>query len=105
MYDLRTFLDTVKEERPRDIVCIRRPVSHQYEPAAILTTFEHSYRFPILFFQSVAGSLFPVVTNVCGSMARLALALRCKVGELSQVYAARCAQPLKPALRSEGPIQ
>jgi 2,5-furandicarboxylate decarboxylase 1 len=105
MYDLRTFLDTVKEERPRDIVCIRRTVSPQYETAAILTKFEHSYRFPILFFQSVEGSLFPVVTNVCGSMARLALALRCKVGELSQVYAARCAQPLKPELRSEGPIQ
>jgi len=105
MYDLRTFLDAVREERPHDIVCIRRTVSPQYETAAILTKLEHSYRFPILFFQSVARSPFPVVTNVCGSMARLTLALRCKLGELSQVYAARCAQPFKPEVRSEGPIQ
>jgi len=105
MYDLRTFLDTVRVERPRDIVCISRTVSPQYETAAILTKLEHSYRYPILFFQSVAGSPFPVVTNVCGSMARLALALRCTVGALAQVYAAGCAQPVKPEVKSDGPVQ
>src|SRR5713101_6333304 len=105
MSDLRTFLDTVREERPRDMVSIRRTVSPQYETTAILTKLEHSYRFPILFFHSVAGSPFPVVTNVCGSMARLALALQCKVGELSHVYSARCAQPFKPEVRSDGPVQ
>ena len=87
MHDLRTFLDTVRRERPRDIVDIGRPVNPKHETTAILTKLEQAYRFPILFFRCVAGSPFPVVTNVCGSIARLALALRCSVGELSRVYA------------------
>jgi 2,5-furandicarboxylate decarboxylase 1 len=105
MHDLRTFLDTVRRERPRDIVDIGRAVNPKHETTAILTKLEQSYRFPILFFRCVAGSPFPVVTNVCGSIARLALALRCSVGELSRVYAARCAQPLKPEVKSEAPVQ
>jgi 2,5-furandicarboxylate decarboxylase 1 len=105
MHDLRTFLDTVRRERPRDIIYISRPVSSKYETAAILTKLEQSYRFPILFFHNVAGSPFPVVTNVCGSVARLALALGCSVGELSRVYAARCAQPIKPVITNTAPVQ
>jgi 2,5-furandicarboxylate decarboxylase 1 len=105
MHDLRTFLDTVRRERPRDIINISRPVSPKHETAAILTKLEQSYRFPILFFHNVAGSPFPVVTNVCGSIARLALALGCSVGELSRVYAARCAQPIKPVITNTAPVQ
>jgi 2,5-furandicarboxylate decarboxylase 1 len=106
MHDLRTFLDTVRRERPpRDIVDIGRTVSPKHETTAILTKLEQSYHFPILCFRSVAGSPFPVVTNVCGSVARLALALRCSVGELSRVYAARCAHPVKPEVKSEAPAQ
>ena len=104
MHDLRTFLDTVRRERPRDIIDISRPVSPKHETAAILTKLEQSYRFPILFFHNVAGSPFPVVTNVCGSIARLALALGCSVGELSRVYAARCAQPIKPVITNTAPV-
>jgi len=105
MHDLRTFLDTVRRERPRDIIDISRPVSPKHETAAILTKLEQSYRFPILFFHNVAGSPFPVVTNVCGSIARLALALGCSVGELSRVYATRCAQPIKPVITNTAPVQ
>ena len=105
MHDLRTFLDTVRRERPRDIVDIGRTVSPKHETTAILTKLERSYHFPILCFRSVTGSPFPVVTNVCGSVARLALALRCSVAELSRVYAARCAHPVKPEVKSEAPVQ
>src|SRR5207244_1851927 len=83
----------------------RRTVNPKHETTAILTKLEHSFRFPILFFHSIAGSSFPVVTNVCGSMARLALALQCSIGELSRIDSARCAQPVKPCLKSAAPVQ
>ena len=105
MYDLRTFLETVRREKPRDIVSIERTVNPRYETTAILTKLEQSFRFPILRFRSVAGSPFPVVTNVCGSTARLAMALNCTIGELPQVYAARCAQPVKPEIKPQAAAQ
>jgi 2,5-furandicarboxylate decarboxylase 1 len=105
MHDLRMFLETVRRERPRDIVDVGRTVNPKHETTAILTKLELAYRFPILSFRCVAGSPFPVVTNVCGSIGRLALALRCSVGELSQIYAARCAQPIKPEVKSKALVQ
>ena len=105
MHDLRTFLETVRRERPRDVVTVKRTVNPRYETTAILTKLEQSFRFPILCFQSVDGCGFPVVTNVCGSTARLALALKCTIAELPQVYAARSAQPMKPEVKSEGAVQ
>jgi 2,5-furandicarboxylate decarboxylase 1 len=105
MYDLRTFLETVRREKPRDIVSVGRTVNPKYETTAILTKLEQSFRFPILWFRSVAGSPFPVVTNVCGSTGRLAMAMKCTIAELPQVYASRCAQPVKPELTSEAAVQ
>ena len=105
MHDLRTFLEVIRRERPREIVEIGRRVNPVHETTAILTKLERSYRFPILFFQCVAGSRFPVVTNVCGSTARLALALACSVSELSRTYAVRCMHPVKPRVQSEAPVQ
>src|SRR3984893_4633921 len=105
MQDLRTFLDLIRRERPHDVVDIGRTVNPRHETTAILTKLEQSSRSPILLFRSVAGSPFPVVTNVCGSIGRLALALGCTVGGLSRVYAARCAQPVKPEVKSEAAVQ
>jgi 2,5-furandicarboxylate decarboxylase 1 len=105
MQDLRTFLDLIRRERPHDVVDIGRTVNPRHETTAILTKLEQSSRSPILLFRCVAGSPFPVVTNVCGSIGRLALALGCTVGGLSRVYAARCAQPVKPEVKSEAAVQ
>ena len=83
MQDLRSFLDLVRQERPRELVEVKRLVSPKYVTTAILTKLEQAFRFPTLLFHKLEGSPFPTVTNVCGSKARLALALRCSVGELS----------------------
>jgi len=103
--DLRGFLDLVRRERPRDLVEVSRQVSPKFETAAILTKFEQSFRLPILWFRSIAGSQFPVVTNVCGSVGRLGLALQCSASELPEIYAERCAHPIKPAITATAPVQ
>jgi UbiD family decarboxylase len=105
MPDLRTFIDTIRRARPREILDVHRTVSPRYETAAILTRLEQASRFPILFFRNVAGSAFPVVTNVCGTRGRLALALGCSISDLPGRYAEACERPLKPELRQTGPAQ
>lgn len=106
MHDLRTFIETVRSERPRDIIDVHREVSPTHETAAILIKLEQCHRSPLLVFHRVAGSATPVVTNVCGSTARLALALGCSVGDLSLHYSERVARPIKPEVtRGAPPVQ
>lgn len=105
MFSLRGFLDQVRQQRPRDLVEVRREVEPRYETAAILTRLEQKYRSPILFFHRVRGSGFPVVTNVCGSRGRLALALGCPLHELSERYAEACRQPIPPRVVATGAVQ
>jgi 2,5-furandicarboxylate decarboxylase 1 len=104
-YDLPAFIETVRREKPKEIVQIRREVSPQHETLAILTKFEQSYRSPLLFFERIRGCEYPLANNVCGSTARLALGLGCSVGELSECYARRCACPCKPVLQRDGATQ
>src|SRR5262249_60225571 len=75
--DLRSFLDRVRAERRADLVEIEREVDPRYETTAIVAKLEERQRSPILLFKNVKGSRFPLVTNVCGSTGRLALALDC----------------------------
>jgi 2,5-furandicarboxylate decarboxylase 1 len=105
MHDLRSFIDTVRRERPRDVLDIHRTVSPRYETAAIVTKLEQSSRFPIVLFHDVDRSTFPVVSNVCGTQARLALALGCSIRGLRERYGEACEQPIKPELKKEGPVQ
>jgi UbiD family decarboxylase len=105
MPNLLNFIDTVRRERPRDVLDIHHTVSPRYETAAILTKLEQSSRFPIVFFHHVDRSAFPVVSNVCGTQFRLALALGCSIRELRGRYAEACEQPIKPEIKKKGPVQ
>jgi len=105
MTDLRTFIETVRTKRRADVVDVEREVQPRFETAAIVTKLEERGRSPMLLFHNVAGSQPTVVTNVCGSMGRLALALGCSVGEVSATYAARADAPISPALVDSAPCQ
>src|SRR6185312_1181364 len=105
MNDLRSFLDKVRAERPHDILDVRRAVSPKYQTAAIVTKLEQSHRYPVVLFHDVVGCRFPVITNVCGSTARLALALGCPTAQLARTYAARCSHPVPPQPCTEAPVQ
>ena len=85
-HDLRSFLERVRNERRTDLVEIEREVDPRYETTAILTKLEEKQRSPILFFRRVKGSRFPLVTNVSGSLGRLALALDCPMKDVSERY-------------------
>jgi 2,5-furandicarboxylate decarboxylase 1 len=103
--DLRSFLERLRRERPGDVVDVRREVSPRHETAAILARLEERFRSPVLVFHRVRGSLLPVVTNVCGTVARLALALGCRVADLAERYARACERPVPPVFTGEAPVQ
>ena len=102
--DLRSFLEAVRAQLPKEILDVHRAVQPRFETTAILTKLQASYRSPILFFHKVAGSSLPVITNVCGSMRRLALALDCEPDQLSARYAEACERPVPPETVSQAPV-
>lgn len=104
MKDLRHFLERVKKERPTDMIEIEHQVDGRFETTGILVKLEERQRSPVLHFKNVKGTDFPVVSNVCGSMGRIALALDCKLNEVSIRYADAIANTIKPLVVDHGPI-
>jgi 2,5-furandicarboxylate decarboxylase 1 len=105
MTDLRSFLDQVRQERRSDLLEVEREVDPRHETTAIITKLERTQHFPIVLFKRVKGSRFPLVSNVCGSMGRLALALDCPLKMVADRYAEACQHPIPPAVTKEAPVQ
>jgi UbiD family decarboxylase len=103
--DLRGFLARVQAERPSDFVEVSHEVDPRFETAATLAKLEERQRSPVLWFKKVKGCRFPLVTNVCGSMGRLALALDCPLRAVSERYAAACEHPVRPEVHDDAPVQ
>ena len=93
---LRGFLEMVRTERKADYVEVSRRVSPRFETAAIVTALEAKRRSPILVFRDVEGTSLPVVTNVGGSMGRLALALGCSLSEVGSRFEQAAARRIEP---------
>ena len=104
MSDLRGFLAQVRQRRPSDLLVVERQVSPTFETTAILTKLEERRRSPILLFADVAGTTLPVVTNVCGSMGRLATALGCRLPDVSKHYDECSRTPIEPRVVADGPV-
>lgn len=105
MSDLRTFLAELKKSRPSDLLELEQEVDPRYETAAIVAKLEAHHRTPVVVFKKVKGSAWPVVSNVCGSTGRLALALGCGLKDLSARWAEACEKPIPPVLVTEAPVQ
>ena len=75
--DLRTYLDTVKQNYPEDFLIISREVDPAFEITAITVKLEQeAKRRPIILFEKVKGTAFPVLTNLHAGRSRLAAAIR-----------------------------
>ena len=72
MTDLRSFIEKVRQEFPEDVLTIKKEMDPRFEIATLVVKLEQERRFPILLFENVKGSKFPVVTNVHASRRRLA---------------------------------
>src|SRR5262249_57798839 len=94
-----------RRARPRAVLAAGRGGGAGSEPAAIVAKLEARHRSPIVCFGRVSGTEMPIVTNVCGSLGRLALALGCSPNELSRRYDQGCREPVEPVRVADGPVR
>ncbi len=85
---------------------ISREMDPAYEITAIAAKFDQeAKRRPILLFEKVRGSKFPVLTNLHASRARLALAMGVEPQEMQRAYLRAMEKPIPPKIVSQAPVK
>jgi UbiD family decarboxylase len=104
--DLRSFLDLVKRRAPEDFRIVSRPVDPAYEITALVVKLEkEARRRPVMLFENVKGSAFPVLTNLHASRSRLAAAIGAKPEAMLPTYLRAMERPLPPRIVATGPVK
>jgi 2,5-furandicarboxylate decarboxylase 1 len=101
---LRTFLSFIENEGSTEFHRVREPVALDYEISAIAMEMDRLKRSPVLFFENVVGSKFPVLANLFASRANFAAALGKDADVLIEELAQRTDQTIDPVLCDGGPI-
>src|ERR671918_2679630 len=104
--DLRSFLDLIRQNHPEDFLVIAREVDPAYEITAIAVKLEQeAKRRPILLFEKVKGTKFPVLTNLHAGRSRLAAAINAKPEEMQRAYLRAMEKPILPKVVSKGRVK
>jgi UbiD family decarboxylase len=72
--NLRDFLAALAEAEPDSILRVKEPVALDYEMTAIAMELERRGQSPVLWFERVGDSPFPVIANIFGNRRRFAFA-------------------------------
>ena len=103
--DLTTFLDQVKRDNPEDFLVVSREVDPTFEITAITVKLEQeAKRRPILLFENVKGTKFPVLTNLHAGRSRLAAAIDAKPEEMQRAYLRAMEKPIAPKIVEKAPV-
>ena len=104
--DLRSYLDLVKRRRPDELVIVSKPIDPAYEITAFVVKLEReAKRRPVLVFENVKGTRFPVLTNLHASRARLALAINAPPEATLPTYLRAMERPIAPRVVASGPVK
>src|SRR5512145_1436140 len=104
--DLRSFLDLVKRTRPAEFQIVSRPVDPAYEITGLVAKLEkEGRRRPVLLFENVKGTSWPVLTNLHASRSRLAAAINAAPDRLLPTYLRAMEHPLPPRVVPTGPVK
>jgi 2,5-furandicarboxylate decarboxylase 1 len=104
--DLGSFLDLLKRTRPADVQVVTRPVDPAYEITALVAKLEkEGRRRPVLLFENVKGTSFPVLTNLHASRSRLAAAINAAPDRMLPTYLRAMERPLPPRVIARGPVK
>jgi 2,5-furandicarboxylate decarboxylase 1 len=104
--DLRSFLDLVKRTRADELQIVSREVDPAYELTAVVVKLEQeARRRPVMVFERVKGTSFPVLTNLHASRWRLAAAMGSKPEAMLQKYLAAMEKPTPPKVVASGPVK
>jgi 2,5-furandicarboxylate decarboxylase 1 len=104
--DLRSFIEAVKRAKPDDVQVVKKEVDPAYEITALVVKLERERkRRPILVFENVKGTKFPVVTNVHASRGRLAAAIGARPDGMLARYREAMEKPIPPTIVATGPVK
>ena len=103
--DLRGFIEKVRQNFPEEVVTVKKEVDPRFEITALVAKLEQERRFPILIFENVKGSKFPVVTNVHASRRRLASAIGSEPRGAVANYLRRIEHRIPPKEVAKGPVK
>jgi UbiD family decarboxylase len=104
--DLRTYLDAVKRRQPDEFQVVTQEVDPAFEITAIVVKLEReAKKRPVLLFEKVKGTRFPVLTNLHASRSRLAAAMRCAPDQMLRTYLAAMDKPVPPKVVATGPVK
>jgi len=104
--DLRSYLDLIKRKRPDELVIVSRPIDPAHEITAFVVKLEReARRRPVLVFENVKGTRFPVLTNLHASRARLAMAINASPEATLRTYLRAMEHPIAPRVVASGPVK
>src|SRR5712692_6076548 len=104
--DLRSYLELIKQNHPEDFLVVSREVDPAFEITAITVKLEQeAKRRPILLFDKVKGTKFPVLTNLHAGRSRLATAIHAKPEAMQRVYLRAMEKPIQPKVVTKAPVK
>lgn len=103
LQDWRTFIRQVEESDPSQVIRVREEINPAYEITAFIAELEKQGHSPLVIFENVKGFSTPVITNLSGSRARLALAFGVKEEDLRAEYSRRIKSPLPEKMVKDTP--
>jgi 2,5-furandicarboxylate decarboxylase 1 len=104
--DLRSFLDAVKRAKPDDVQVIKKEIDPAYEITALVVKLERELKQrPVLIFENVKGTKFPVITNLHANRRRLATAIGAPPDGMLKKYLHAMENPIAPVVVPTGPVK
>jgi UbiD family decarboxylase len=104
--DLRSYLEQIKIRKAEDFVIVSKEVDPAYEITALVVKLEKERRRrPVLLFENVKGTPFPVLTNLHASRSRLALAINSAPEDMLRTYLRAMERPIPPRVVATGPVK
>ena len=104
--DLRSYLDGIKRTRPNDVQIVSKEIDPAFDITAFVVKLEKERKQrPVLLFENVKGTTFPVLTNLHASRSRLAQAIGCPPDQMLPTYLRAMDKPIAPKTVSTGPVK
>ena len=98
--DLRSFLKLL--ERNGQMIRIKKELSYLYEVAAIMKKLD---RGPVLFFENIRDSNYPIVSGLCSTKERICSAIGINLNELNEKISSSITNPINPKIVKDAPFK
>lgn len=102
---LREFLADLERDCPEQVVRVEEPVDPRFEATAVVMEAERLPNCPVVCFERVGDSRFPVVVNVLSTRERLARGLGIAPDALGAVFGERVNHLIEPRHHADAPFE